>query len=201
MATQTYFPVALHRDIRHGGLFRSRLEGLAVVIWRSDDDQVHVWEDRCPHRSIRISAGRNFGEYVEGIYHGWRFGKDGMVVGIPAEGYAPRPDIKVRALPSTVHTEFVWASLSEDALAPDYKPAKSDVLIRPLPIGAPAGTVRDFVAQLPGLSAVVTPSDTETSIVYGHVKPRKNENSLETVQRLNARLNTLRRSIEEGRAS
>ena len=44
-----------------------------VAVWRSAAGQVQVWENRCPHRSVRFSLGRVEGESLVCAYHGWRF--------------------------------------------------------------------------------------------------------------------------------
>lgn len=196
MAERTY-PVALDRDIRGGSLARARLDGIGLVLWRADDDVVRVWRDRCPHRSIRLSAGRNLGAYVEGAYHGWRFGKDGTVTGIPAEGHAPRPEIKVEAFASTVCAGLVWAAASGTARVPaDYSPARSDILLRPLPFAASAADVREALVHIKDMSLIVTPTSQTSCLVFGHAAPARGEAPLDTLRRCNDRLTRLRRGLE-----
>ena len=108
--------VALEADIHPASLSRSRLGEMDLLIWRGASGNIHVWEDRCPHRSIRLSAGRNMGRYVEGIYHGWQFGEDGTVLSIPAEGGKAFPDIQVNAVTSTVASGFVWATMDDQLI-------------------------------------------------------------------------------------
>lgn len=199
--TPTY-PVALERDVHHGSLVRARLDGLGLVLWRANDDIVRVWEDRCPHRSIRLSAGRNLGEYVEGAYHGWRFGKDGTVIAIPAEGYEARADIKVSVLSSTAQAGLVWASLGETAKVPtDYKPSKSDLLVRALPFAIAAAAVNDALRSIKGMKLIVTPTSQTSCFVFGHATTERGETSTDTLRRCNDRLNVLRRSLEAGLAA
>lgn len=196
------YPVALERDVRHGSLVRGRLDGFGLMLWRADDGIVRVWEDRCPHRSIRLSAGRNLGEYVEGAYHGWRFGKDGTVVAIPAEGYTPRAEIKVNILSSTVHAGLVWATFGDEAQAPaDCKPNKSDILVRPVPFATAAATVNDALRSIRGMKLIVTPTSQTSCFVFGHATPERGETSTDTLRGCNDRLNVLRRSLEAGLAA
>lgn len=57
-------------------------EGLAL--WRDADGAIHVWEDRCPHRGMRLSFGFVRGTQLTCLYHGWRFGHDGGCRHVPA---------------------------------------------------------------------------------------------------------------------
>lgn len=202
MANETpIYPVALERDVEQGSLVRARLEGMGLLLWRADDDIIRVWEDRCPHRSIRLSAGRNLGEYVEGAYHGWRFGKDGTVMAIPAEGYKARADIRVRALSSTIHAGLVWATLGDKVQVPaDYKPDKSAVLVRPVPFATTAAAVSEALRSINWANLIVTPTSHTSCFVFGHVKPERGGASTDTLRRCNDRLTILRRSLEAGLA-
>src|SRR6516162_3181141 len=112
------WPIALERDIHPYSLARASLDGRDLLVWRDDCDQIHVWEDRCPHRSIRLSAGRNLGDCIQSAYHGWRFSKNGTVLAIPAELHAPRPDIKVWIISRHIAFGMVWASLEGEPLPP-----------------------------------------------------------------------------------
>ena len=49
------------------------VSGAEVAVWRSAAGHVQVWENRCPHRSVRLSLGRVEGESLICAYHGWRF--------------------------------------------------------------------------------------------------------------------------------
>lgn len=191
------YPVALDRDIHRGSLVRARLDGLELVLWRANDDVIRVWEDRCPHRSIRLSAGRNLGEYVEGAYHGWRFGKDGAVIGVPAEGYEARPDIKVRTFATSIHAGFVWVSSGDKTQVPaNYKPGKSDVLLRPMPFGAPTATVIEAIGRMEDMNLIVTPTSQASCFVFGHAVVKRSEAAIDSVRRGNDRLTILRRTLE-----
>jgi nitrite reductase/ring-hydroxylating ferredoxin subunit len=203
MTAERYFhPVALERDIHFGSLVKARLCGTELVIWRSDDGQIRVWEDRCPHRSIRLSAGRNLGSYIEGAYHGWRFGTDGTVTAIPAEGYAPRPEIRVRTIASTVHAGMVWAKLDDSSAASiTWNPRSTSILLRPLPFALPALSVRTALEKLRSIKLIVAPTSDETSFAFGFASPVEDETPAETVRRCNDELSTIRRNLEAGLAA
>ena len=187
---QTY-PVALERDVRPLLLVRSRLEGMDLVIWRSTAGAIHVWEDRCPHRSVRLSAGRNLGDCIEGIYHGWRFDGDGKVASVPAEGGKARPSIRVRVMASEVRRGVVWASTGKKAAAPDDFGGN---LCRPIHVSAPAERVRIQFGGFPDLQLIATPWGQDDCFIYG-----VSSNASFDARTANARLTDLARRAEAGR--
>jgi len=67
--------------------------GQQLVVWRSEDGQVHALEDRCPHRGARLSLGWNLGDRIACWYHGVQVDGTGKVVDVPAVGECP---LKVR---------------------------------------------------------------------------------------------------------
>ena len=58
--------------------------------------QPHVWEDRCPHRGMRLSYGYVRADRIACLYHGWQYGTDGHCLRIPAHPeIKPPPSIMV----------------------------------------------------------------------------------------------------------
>ena len=49
------------------------LLGRELAVWRADDGNVNVWENRCLHRGVRLSIGINDGAELKCQYHGWRY--------------------------------------------------------------------------------------------------------------------------------
>jgi phenylpropionate dioxygenase-like ring-hydroxylating dioxygenase large terminal subunit len=45
--------------MRH--VFQAQLLGREFAVWRADDGNVNVWENRCLHRGVRLSIGINEG--------------------------------------------------------------------------------------------------------------------------------------------
>ena len=58
--------------------------GEPLVVWRGEATGFHVWEDRCPHRGMRLSFGFVRGDTLTCLYHGWRYGDDGGCKHVPA---------------------------------------------------------------------------------------------------------------------
>ncbi len=62
------------------------LLGQQWVTWRTTDNVVKVFENRCPHRFAPLSLGTCEGDGVRCGYHGWLFDADGSCIEIPALG-------------------------------------------------------------------------------------------------------------------
>lgn len=99
--------------------------GEAVVLWRDSAGRVHAQEDRCQHRTAKLSAGWiSKDEHGEGLtcpYHGWRYGADGACVHIPQQ-----PEVSARMAGARARARgfladerygYVWVCLSREPLA------------------------------------------------------------------------------------
>ena len=77
-----WIPVALSADIEAGTSAGTLVNGEERVVWRDDKGATHVWEDRCPHRGMRMSFGfvrgdhiaclearKHFAWYLRGVAH------------------------------------------------------------------------------------------------------------------------------------
>jgi nitrite reductase/ring-hydroxylating ferredoxin subunit len=94
MVETGWVPVALSVDVEAGTSCGTRIAGRELVVWRDNAGVAHVWEDRCPHRGMRLSFGFVRGDHLACLYHGWQFAADAQCRLIPAH-----PDITV---PSTI---------------------------------------------------------------------------------------------------
>jgi nitrite reductase/ring-hydroxylating ferredoxin subunit len=188
------FPIALQRDVRSGSVVRSQFRGVELIIWRDDCDGIHVWEDRCPHRSVRLSAGRNLGDGIQAAYHGWKFGKDGSVVDIPAERHSVRADIRVKTFPCAIGDGFVWiGDLGKPTPPKALATIREDAYLRPLYIDAPAKVVTKALPETSDLQLWVTPCDDNLSLVMGYTLLRSTPDATRCANNL---LDRLRRAIE-----
>lgn len=84
MASPQPQAIALSGDIRPGDVHPIHLNGNEFALWRGDDEVVHLWEDRCPHRGMRLSFGFVRENRLKCLYHGWEFAAEGNCRKIPA---------------------------------------------------------------------------------------------------------------------
>ncbi|MDB5933587.1 MAG: Phenylpropionate dioxygenase, large terminal subunit [Massilia sp.] len=108
-----WHPVAIASQVATGTISPSQLLDLPLAIWRDSAGEVHVWEDRCPHRGTRLSLGAVQGDSVRCAYHGWSFGSDGRCKHIPALPALGEAGLKARAASFSVQERhgLVWACL------------------------------------------------------------------------------------------
>ncbi len=108
-----WVPVGLTNHIPRGAVVRACLDQFDTAIWRGEDGVVRAWENRCPHRGMRLSYGFVQGNRLTCLYHGWTFGGDGICHMIPAH-----PDFTP---PETIHTQtyqtcetggLIWVALA-----------------------------------------------------------------------------------------
>lgn len=60
--------------------------GEKMVFWRDQDGNVHAAMDRCPHRGVALSAGKNKDSNLQCPFHGFEYNASGKCVLIPANG-------------------------------------------------------------------------------------------------------------------
>lgn len=136
-----WYPVALAGGVEPGTTAGTRLFGRELVVWRgADGGAAHVWEDRCPHRGMRLSFGFVRGASLACLYHGWQFDGAARCRYIPAH-----PELKV---PSTIRATpyaaaerlgMVWV-FDGPADAAGEPPAGDEAVteVRSLALDAPA---------------------------------------------------------------
>lgn len=143
-------PVAAGADLVPRHVVRSRLLGRRLAIWRADDGFINIWEDRCIHRGMRLSAGINDGAELVCQYHGWRYSnRNGNCTYIPAHpGEAPAAALRVATFACAEKYGLVWSGGSPDAEPPTVPALEgSEVLVlRSLPVNAPATVVLEGLA-------------------------------------------------------
>lgn len=87
-----------------------------IVLFRDGRGCAVAMQDRCLHRSARLSAGKVRGGRVECPYHGWTYNGDGEVVKIPSEGPGkPRIGAKCATLFKTREQDgYIYVCLSKE---------------------------------------------------------------------------------------
>ena len=96
--------------------------GEELVVWRDANGDVHVQENRCPHRGAPLSMGTNLGDRIRCIYHGVQIGPDGTVLSVPGSpGCALEGRKALRTFPATEYADAVFAWLG-DELHPEAAP-------------------------------------------------------------------------------
>lgn len=106
--------IARSEDIKCGTLTSAKLLDTDLVLWRNSDAQVVVWEDRCPHRSIRLSRGQILNDRVVCAYHGLVFNNAGQCIMAPAHpDYTPPKQACVTTFNAQEKYGLVYACLGK----------------------------------------------------------------------------------------
>jgi nitrite reductase (NADH) small subunit len=73
----------------------ARAQGMAVAVFRNEQDQVFALLDRCPHKGGPLSQGIVFGSHVACPLHNWTIALDSGCARAPDEGSTQRFAVKV----------------------------------------------------------------------------------------------------------
>jgi nitrite reductase/ring-hydroxylating ferredoxin subunit len=141
--TEGWVPVALSSSIDAGTSAGAVVEGSEIVVWRDNSGNVHVWEDRCPHRGMRMSFGFVRGDHIACLYHGWQYDTAGQCRYVPAHPTLDVPQtIKVPTYEAREKYGIVWATTAADSAFPDAGLAAEITPVRSLYVDRSIGDVR-----------------------------------------------------------
>ncbi len=111
-----WMPVALSASIEPGTSAGAVINGAEIVVWRDSKGAAHVWEDRCPHRGMRMSFGFVRGDHIACLYHGWAYDTAGQCQYIPAHPDLEVPKtIKIPTYAVEERSGLIWTALGADA--------------------------------------------------------------------------------------
>jgi len=103
-----------------GDFVAARLAGVPVVVARQRDGAVAALINRCAHRGAAVcQAEKGTAQRFRCPYHGWTYGLDGRLVGVPLRaGYAPDFDLAELGLKRVARVAayrgFVFGSLAAE---------------------------------------------------------------------------------------
>lgn len=151
-----WIAIARSEDVPSRHIFHGRLLGQELAVWRDDGGRINVWENRCPHRSVRLTIGSHLGDRLKCRYHGWSYATGtGLCKMVPAHPDEPPPArIGVQVFPAIERAGFVWSACGEptgDSMAIEHIPAGAHPL-RSVAIRANAGAVSDALVCLDSIA-------------------------------------------------
>lgn len=88
-------------------LLARTLLGRGIVMFRTSEGRVVALQDRCPHRSMPLSAGELKDDQIVCAYHGMRFNTQGDCVHVPSQANCPRA-MGVRTYVTLERGPLVW---------------------------------------------------------------------------------------------
>ena len=90
--------------------------GEPIAFYRTVNGTVVGLEDRCPHRHAPLSLGRIEGDDLKCMYHGLKFGRDGVCKFVPGSDIIP-PHSTVRTFPAVERSSWIWVWMGDPDLA------------------------------------------------------------------------------------
>lgn len=147
--TSGWHAVALSASIEPGSSAGTHVGGDELVVWRDNSGAAHVWEDRCPHRGMKLSFGFVRGDHIACLYHGWQYDSAGQCRYIPAH-----PDLEVpKSITVSVRRAaeaggMIWTTTEPTQAAPANDPGET-VPVRSLYFAAGVAAVLAAVKAMP----------------------------------------------------
>jgi nitrite reductase/ring-hydroxylating ferredoxin subunit len=174
--------IGLSRDLPPGATAGVIVEGREWALWRGVSGRAQLWEDRCPHRGMRLSFGFVRGDRLGCLYHGWQYDEGGRCKYIPAHPDLDPPDtIRVGVAPVTESGGVIWGCLEGEAPSapelPEATPVRSLYVDAPLaaalaalgPAAATPGARDAYLIEADGLRLLVAGQSLEADRSALHI--------------------------------
>lgn len=113
IGTDAWFPLERSVHVQGAQVVKAFLQGQEIALWRAASGTVQAWENRCPHRSVRLTLGFVVENTLVCRYHGWRYRTDGRCESVPSTPtLAPPPAACARSFMCRETDGLIWVSLS-----------------------------------------------------------------------------------------
>lgn len=144
-----WFAVSACGEVPHGHLAHTQLLGQELVLWRSASGTFNAWENRCPHRGVRLTLGNCVGEELRCRYHAWRFASgSGQCTHIPAHpGQRPAGTMRAQVFPAFEDGTFAWVNLTPGADSGAPADRSVDTALRSIFANAPVELIRQVLLR------------------------------------------------------
>lgn len=171
--TDQWIPIGLDSQVQPASSNPVIVNGYALAMWRPGNSQpdggaVNVWEDRCPHRGMRLSYGFVRDNLLRCNYHGWGYEDSGQCVSIPAHpDLTPPKSICASVYPSETRYGIVWTNLTEEPSASMPNVADEDGWspIRSIYVKKPAEDVEKGVKEFDHGANNVVDADADNGVI------------------------------------
>jgi phenylpropionate dioxygenase-like ring-hydroxylating dioxygenase large terminal subunit len=108
-----WYPVVPLENLASGPQ-RFELLGQGLALFLDAQGAPAALEDRCCHRSARLSLGKVCDGFLACAYHGWQYDRSGQCVLMPQlPGQKPGPQRKVKAFRCEARYGYAWVALEE----------------------------------------------------------------------------------------
>ncbi len=131
---QYWIPALLTSEVAEpdGAPVRVRLLGENLIAFRATSGRVGLIQNHCPHRGASLFFGRNEGEGIRCVYHGWKFDCEGACVDMPNEPPESnfKSKVRARAYPCVERNDIVWTYMGPRETPPPLPDIEPNLLPR-----------------------------------------------------------------------
>lgn len=121
-----WYPVIPLEHLRAGPQ-RFELLGQGLALFLDAAGQPAALEDRCCHRSARLSLGKVCGDFLACAYHGWQYDRSGQCVLMPQlPEHKPGPQRRVKSFRCEARYGYAWVALEEPLYGIPHIPEADD---------------------------------------------------------------------------
>jgi phthalate 4,5-dioxygenase oxygenase subunit len=126
---QYWVPALMSSELPEAGgpPLRIRLLGENLIAFRSAAGGAGIVANACPHRGASLFFGRNEGDGLRCVYHGWKFDVAGACIDMPNEPAESnfKEKVRARAYPTRERGGVIWTYMGprhEPPPLPDLEP-------------------------------------------------------------------------------
>ena len=112
-------PIALSRDYASAKAKRIKMLGSYYTMYRSEEGEMKLVQDRCPHRGTSLAYGWVEGSSIRCRYHGWKFSGNGRGEEFPSETATYASKICLRTYPVREYLGVIFGYFGEGE-APEF---------------------------------------------------------------------------------
>ena len=126
-----WLPAMASAEVKAGGdPVRLLLLGEKLIAFRDAAGKVGVLDHRCPHRCASLFYGRNEGDGIACVYHGWKFAADGSCLSQP--NLPPHQEFKDKVHAKTYQVQeragLIWVYMGARVQAPPLPAIEATLL-------------------------------------------------------------------------
>ncbi|HKP57683.1 MAG TPA: Rieske 2Fe-2S domain-containing protein [Polyangiales bacterium] len=109
-----WYPVEYDSAVSAGDVREIAFWGESYALFRDELGELHVLENRCAHRQLRLSVGKVDGCHLVCAYHGWKYDGEGKVAAIDHDLFdRDMPRIRIGCKPVKVRYGLIWVFFGE----------------------------------------------------------------------------------------
>ncbi|HEY9678492.1 MAG TPA: aromatic ring-hydroxylating dioxygenase subunit alpha [Drouetiella sp.] len=119
---QYWYVVADARELTEQKVLARTILDESLACYRDGQGNAVIAQDRCIHRSAKLSSGTVHNGKLTCRYHGWQYGEKGTIVSIPCEGgeeFASKCGMRAKTYRTVEQDGYVYVCLSPGELTPE----------------------------------------------------------------------------------